>query len=67
MEEQIKYKCPGFEIETSIFSGCDPSRNDDCPVCEGTGYIQNCPVCGEPVKSDGTCRNGCWFPLELYN
>jgi len=58
----IKWKCPGIEIEPTVFSGC--GGGDDCPVCEGRGYIVNCPVCGEPVKSDGTCEQGCWYPLE---
>ena len=64
----MKFKCPGFEIEagTSDFSGCRALELglDDCPVCEGKGYIINCPVCGEPVKWDSTCKQGCWYPLE---
>lgn len=56
------YRCPGVEIEPTVFSGC--SGGKDCPVCEGTGQIVNCPICGEPVKSNSTCKQGCWFPLD---
>ena len=62
--ETLRYKCPGFEIDFGEFSGCDSTRGADCPVCNGTGYIINCPCCGKHVKSDGTCEDGCWYPLE---
>ena len=57
------YKCPGFEVEPTVFSGCDPRRGNDCPVCEGRGVLLNCPCCGDPLKNN-MCLNGCWFPLE---
>lgn len=64
--ELLKFKCSGMEYgypETE-FVGCD--NHIDCPVCEGKGYIINCPVCGEPVKWDGTCKQGCWYPLKDF-
>ncbi len=66
MNSELHFKCPGIEIEATVFSGCGAIEKglDDCPVCEGAGYIINCPVCGEPVKWDSTCKQGCWYPLE---
>lgn len=62
----MKFKCPGIEFQhpDTQFSGC--GGVPDCPVCEGKGYIINCPVCGEPVKSDSTCKQGCWYPLKDF-
>jgi len=66
MNPELHFKCPGFEIAPGDFSGCKALELglSDCPICEGKGYIINCPVCGEPVKWDSTCRQGCWFPHE---
>ena len=59
--DEVVYKCPGIEIEPGVFSGC--TSLPDCPVCEGTGILFRCPVCGEDLKRN-QCPNGCWFPLE---
>lgn len=66
---KLRFKCPGIEIESTVFSGCRGLELglDDCPTCLGKGYIVNCPVCGEAVKSDSTCKQGCWYPLEDFN
>jgi len=58
-DTEILYKCPGIEVESTVFSGC--KGMSDCPVCEGTGILFRCPVCGEDLAQN-VCKNGCWFP-----
>jgi len=58
--------CAGIEVELGMFSGC--SGGDDCPVCQGTGRVINCPRCSEPtiVISNGSigCLS-CGMDYEL--
>ncbi len=36
----LKGKCPGFELEPGVYTGCScPGPPADCPVCEGSGEV----------------------------
>ena len=48
-----KLPCPGLSVETGMFSGC--LGGTDCPTCEGTSEMINCPACGQPLDKDDTC------------
>lgn len=54
----MKPQCPGIEIEPMIFSGC--GGGTDCPVCEGTSEMINCPQCSGPLIYD--THGGCGCP-----